>query len=101
MHNQSLTGLNILRFSTDVVISRQIFSCYIPEFPGGWDNAEEPPVISLKKKINFIDISYKKKKLIPIWNFKVQVREGLGGKKSLPHNLVHEAGNRALEREQM
>lgn len=27
---------------------------------------------------------------------------GLGkGKKSLPHNLVHEAGNRALEREQM
>lgn len=24
-----------------------------------------------------------------------------GGKKSLPHNLVHEAGNRALEREQM
>lgn len=61
MHNQSLTGLNILRFSADVVISRQILSCYIPEFPG--DNAEEPPVISLKKKINFIDISYKKKNL--------------------------------------
>lgn len=80
MHNQSLTGLNILRFSTDVVISRQILSCYIPEFPGGWDNAEEPPVISLKKKINFIDISYKKKKTYTDMKLQSSSTGGLGRK---------------------
>lgn len=80
MHNQSLTGLNILRFSTDVVISWQILSCYIPEFPGGWDNAEEPPVISLKKKINFIDISYKKKKTYTDMKLQSSSTGGLGRK---------------------